>query len=127
LRIVPEVERLKVSRLNVHAMSKPVRLRLSRLKGSDLQQSSVDHNGRKAVVVSRPGRWGNPWKVGVEDATRQSAVARYRAALLGGRLNYKVKEVRAELAGKNLACWCDLGMPCHADVLLEIANAVGNP
>ena len=31
-------------------------------------------------------------------------------------------EYRAELAGKNLACWCPLDQPCHADVLLEIAN-----
>lgn len=29
----------------------------------------------------------------------------------------------AELAGKNLACWCPLDQPCHADVLLELANA----
>jgi hypothetical protein len=28
-----------------------------------------------------------------------------------------------ELRGKNLACWCNPGDPCHADVLLEIANA----
>ena len=27
-----------------------------------------------------------------------------------------------ELRGKNLACWCPLGSPCHADVLLELAN-----
>lgn len=30
----------------------------------------------------------------------------------------------AELAGKDLACWCKPGEPCHADVLLAIANAV---
>jgi hypothetical protein len=29
----------------------------------------------------------------------------------------------AELAGRDLACWCPLDQPCHADVLLEIANA----
>lgn len=29
---------------------------------------------------------------------------------------------RSELAGKNLACWCPLDQPCHADVLLELAN-----
>ncbi|MDT7935250.1 MAG: DUF4326 domain-containing protein [Sphingomonadaceae bacterium] len=23
---------------------------------------------------------------------------------------------------KNLACWCPLDQPCHADVLLELAN-----
>jgi hypothetical protein len=27
------------------------------------------------------------------------------------------------LRGKNLACWCPLDQPCHADVLLELANA----
>ena len=27
-----------------------------------------------------------------------------------------------ELAGKDLACWCDLDQPCHADVLLRLAN-----
>lgn len=34
------------------------------------------------------------------------------------------KTAKAELAGKNLACWCSLepGTPCHADVLLELAN-----
>lgn len=26
------------------------------------------------------------------------------------------------LRGKNLACWCPLDQPCHADVLLELAN-----
>ena len=28
-----------------------------------------------------------------------------------------------ELRGKNLACWCKPGTPCHADVLMETANA----
>lgn len=27
-----------------------------------------------------------------------------------------------ELRGKNLACWCPLNQPCHADVLLKLAN-----
>lgn len=31
--------------------------------------------------------------------------------------------IRTELRGKDLACWCPLDKPCHADVLLEIANA----
>ena len=30
--------------------------------------------------------------------------------------------LRAELAGHDLACWCPLDQPCHADVLLELAN-----
>lgn len=32
-------------------------------------------------------------------------------------------QIVAELAGRDLACWCPLDQPCHADVLLEIANA----
>lgn len=34
-----------------------------------------------------------------------------------------IEEIKSELRGKNLACFCRLGTPCHADVLLEIANA----
>ena len=30
--------------------------------------------------------------------------------------------LQRDLAGKDLACWCTLGQPCHADVLLELAN-----
>jgi hypothetical protein len=31
-------------------------------------------------------------------------------------------DLRAALRGRNLACWCKAGDPCHADVLLEMAN-----
>lgn len=30
--------------------------------------------------------------------------------------------IACDLRGKNLACWCALDKPCHADVLLELAN-----
>lgn len=33
-----------------------------------------------------------------------------------------LQELRTELRGKNLACFCKLDQPCHADVLLELAN-----
>ncbi len=33
-----------------------------------------------------------------------------------------LEQIRAELRGHDLACWCPLDQPCHADVLLEIAN-----
>ena len=36
--------------------------------------------------------------------------------------DFTKEAIRQELAGKNLACWCPIGSPCHADVLLEIAN-----
>jgi len=34
---------------------------------------------------------------------------------------------KIELRGKNLACWCALDQPCHADVLLELANQDPHP
>lgn len=36
-----------------------------------------------------------------------------------------VDDVRRELRGKDLVCWCPLDQPCHADVLLELANRDG--
>lgn len=39
--------------------------------------------------------------------------------------NCTVEDIRAELAGRDLACWCPLDQPCHADVLLEIAKGPG--
>lgn len=68
----------------------------------------------------------------VEDATREQVVELYREYVTGtgnhlrGSLWYGsesyVEQIRRELAGKDLMCWCPLDMPCHADVLLEIAN-----
>jgi hypothetical protein len=53
---------------------------------------------------------------------RAEAVRRYRTDLLAGRLPVTVDDVRRELRGRDLACYCALGEPCHGDVLLEIAN-----
>lgn len=62
-------------------------------------------------------------------ASRDDATRRFAYLLIEpfiNRHNYPdyptLAEVKAELAGKNLACWCPLDTPCHADVLLEIAN-----
>lgn len=38
-----------------------------------------------------------------------------------GRHYPHVKDV-GELRGRDLVCWCPLDQPCHADVLLELAN-----
>lgn len=73
-----------------------------------------------AVSVVRPGPWGNPHKVIDDDPS--SAVEMFRSDLYGGRLRYTVEDVRRELAGRDLACWCQPGAPCHADVLLAAAN-----
>lgn len=70
-------------------------------------------------------RWGfsvrefrNPDFVCPDAAT---AVARF-AAVVGLNGSWPVAHIREQLRGKNLACWCKPGEPCHADVLLEIAN-----
>lgn len=92
-----------------------------------------------AVVVTRGTDWGNPYRVGqpvqittpmgggqaydyYPTITREIAVLLFRV-WVSGRLE---DQIRAELAGKDLACWCPLDGPCHADVLLEIANG-GDP
>lgn len=36
---------------------------------------------------------------------------------------HPTEAARSELGGHDLACWCPLDQPCHADVLLELANA----
>jgi hypothetical protein len=53
---------------------------------------------------------------------RGEAVGRYREDLLSGRLEISIDDVRRELRGRDLACYCPLDVPCHADILLEIAN-----
>ncbi len=94
----------------------PMRVRLSRRRGW--------RKPAGAVVVARPSRWGNPFPVGA-GRSREAAVAEFEAALLGaaGDLGYDGADVRRALAGRDLACWCPLDEPCHADVLLRVANA----
>lgn len=76
------------------------------------------------LVVSRPSRWGNPFVISA-DRSRAQAVAQFERSLIAGdgAVPYTVDDVRRELAGRDLACWCPLDGPCHADVLLRLANA----
>jgi hypothetical protein len=100
-------------------MSKPQRIQLSRAKGFRLQEASLALNGLPAVKVDRTTKWGNP------HGDRESGRSWRSAAVEAFRLeNYyrRPSSEFAELTGKNLACWCTLGEPCHADVLLELAN-----
>jgi hypothetical protein len=69
--------------------------------------------------VTRPTKWGNPHPLSLG---RAEAVRLYEADLQAGRLTISIDEVRAELRGRDLACYCPLDGPCHADVLLQIAN-----
>ena len=104
-----------------------------------------------AVIVDRRTRWGNPWRI-IRDGSfmgdplyrvinpegvaifsggeldRQHAavvaVEHYRNAIdRGWGIVPWPGEIQEALRGKDLACWCDLGSPCHADVLLALANA----
>lgn len=80
-------------------------------------------------LVGRPSSWGNPYVFRPRDVrpgrtlvgSRAEAVAAYERDLRAdpGRM----ERARAELAGLDLACWCPLDGPCHADVLIAVANA----
>jgi hypothetical protein len=76
------------------------------------------------VCVSRPTRFGN-YVSRPAAKTREvhaAGVAEFRAwATATGQAGYR-REVRARLRGRNPACYCPPGWPCHADVLLAIAN-----
>lgn len=91
----------------------PERIQLSRRKGWRKPEG--------AVVVARPSMWGNPFPV--VDGDRAHAVEMFRTRSVGF---YPLTEqnIIYELGGRDLACWCPEGEPCHADVLLEIANPV---
>ena len=67
-----------------------------------------------------PSCWGNPYNVGVHAADNAEAVAMFRAYLDDNP--DLVAALRRELRGKALMCWRALDEPCHADVLLEVAN-----
>lgn len=58
-----------------------------------------------------------PWKS--REAATAMAVEAFRK-FHGNR--FSMESARKALGGKGLACWCKLGTPCHADVLLEMAN-----
>ena len=99
-------------------MTQPVRLQLSRRKGFDLQKASRAINALPATKVTRPGPWGNPFRIGIEAQTAADAVAMFRRDFRKLFARHSLKPLR----GKNLACWCGADDPCHADVLLIFAN-----
>jgi hypothetical protein len=103
---------------------RPKRIQLRRTKGWRKPEG--------AVVVARPSKWGNPWRVDPSRATNPPrdeyrATAAEVVALYCNWVRWAAPftfaDVRRELAGRDLACWCPLDQPCHADVLLAIANA----
>jgi Domain of unknown function (DUF4326) len=101
----------------------PHRVQLRRTKGWRMPPNTVK--------VDRSTRYGNPFRVGdpgIPDV--RSSIDRFKAALRSGELTrgnpdspFHAAHLRAALRGRNLACWCPLDGPCHADILLRIANA----
>lgn len=133
-------------------MSTPVRLQLSRRKGFNLQELSRATNGLEAVKVTRPGPFGNPFRAAPGPGGNMFAAATFRDWIIeelgathmrarntqdfmqfvrnmtGGDNSHlkacseRIRQNVTLLRGKNLACFCPLDAPCHADVLLEFAN-----
>ncbi len=109
-------------------MSAPQRIQLSRRKGWRMPDNTVS--------VARPTKWGNPWTVKdyMEAGYRPTHDEAVRVCVEAFEAWMKREQYWAhgtgthpppdatELRGKNLACWCPLDQPCHADVLLELAN-----
>jgi len=71
------------------------------------------------IYVGRPSKWGNPFKIGV-DGSREEVLRRYRTWVME-KVSQR-PDFLAPLRGKNLACFCRITDPCHADILLELAN-----
>jgi Domain of unknown function (DUF4326) len=100
----------------------PQRLQLSRRKGWRMPPNTTS--------VARPTIWGNPFRVGMLGVPdRVAAVELFKRALQGQDIRddhscftFAPERISALLRGKNLACWCPIGQPCHGDVLLRLAN-----
>ena len=119
-------------------MSEPKRIQRKRTKGWKMPDG--------AVYVGRPTKWGNPFTVAT--CGDVASAVEYFGAFCRGEFDnslpdnmkraYRLAESRLYqggpamltlgqlaavfLRGKDLACWCPLDQPCHADVLLEFAN-----
>lgn len=99
-------------------MMNPVRMQLQRRKGFNLQIASFALNGLPVVNCARPSKWGNPFTI--SEYGSRVAILNFKARI-NGLLLIKALDL-SPLRGKNLACWCQIGTECHADVLLELAN-----
>ena len=84
----------------------------------------VDTIPPSAVYVGRPSKWGNPYRIGQKvngsPISREEAVGFYEG-WINNQITAGLLSVE-ELRNKDLVCWC-APLPCHADILLELANA----
>jgi len=97
----------------------PKRIQRKRTKGWRMPEG--------AVYVGRPTKWGNPFKAGCDAKTHAKAAELFHEWLDDGEPNdtdrLAVLDNIHELRGKDLACFCPLHQPCHADVLIKMANS----
>lgn len=119
-------------------MTRPRRITYRRVKGFDLQAISQALNGLPAKMVTRPGKWGNPFEIKdvatrfkLEPQAAHDKAIQLHQAWMAGTLDASlapgvspppVAEIIAELGEHNLACWCKPGETCHADLLIALAN-----
>jgi hypothetical protein len=74
------------------------------------------------VYVGRPSKWGNPYSI-TSVTHLDDALTLYR-----GWLKEKIRQnpdFLEPLRGKDVACWCRIDSPCHADILLEFLEKEG--
>jgi hypothetical protein len=89
----------------------------ARLPPDSVYVGREERDRRTGAVRFRESRF-NPFKVG-RDGSREEVIAKYRVRLLR---QPDLMAALPQLRGKDLVCWCDPDA-CHADVLLELANA----
>ena len=71
------------------------------------------------VYIGRPGKWGNPWVIGV-DGTREEVIARYAGWIL---TQPDLMNSLHELKDKVLGCWCSPKY-CHGDILKKLVEEI---
>lgn len=91
----------------------PSRIQLKRTKGWKMPPNTVK--------VDRSTRWGNPFTVDRYGAAEAVRMFREYIGHPNSPHGFEPSEIE-QLRGKNLACWCKPGQPCHADILLKLAN-----
>ena len=116
-------------------MTKPVRIQRKRTSGFSMQQESRRINGLECVYVGRPTKYGNPYipneicfcpmrKEKILCGSQAHCVDLFEELVCWQMKEHLLTaEYISDISGKNLACFCPLDQPCHADVLLIIANA----
>ena len=82
------------------------------------QQTDAIPNG--AVYIGRPGPYGNPFVIG-EHGDRAEVIAKYDAWL--ATQPALIAQMRRELAGRDLVCWC-APLPCHGNSILRLLAGV---